>query len=308
MDSNSYNSIHIVTESVIMGAVSMYFYKKISDLETIVKDLQQQVVVQNGQLNELKNYLSNSVAQSATSRRPPVGSSVVSPPYERAERSSPQKTLLRIPTQREMVKPSQGYSLPAQSREPDPGIGRSLSEPNPEGVGRQLPFGQLVGQRVAGLSSDDRRPRLDREMTKSLEAHLGSVVEGAERPSPRRIGSRIPESGIEERRIGTDSSQSDERRPLALCKLGNDELVERDAFGVCSDGVCKLVSDGKKVVISKISKQAEFDRESFQVNHPLKVETFKRTSPNPIIKSVTPKPSESISETVEQILNEINNE
>ena len=291
MDSNSYNSIHIVTESVIMGAVSMYFYKKISDLETIVKDLQQQVVVQNGQLNELKNYLSSSVAQSATSRRPPVGSSVVSPPYERAERSSPQKTLLRIPTQREMVKPSQGYSLPAQSREPDPGIGRSLSEPNPEGVGRQLPFGQLVGQRVAGLSSDDRRPRLDREMTKSLEAHLGSVVEGAERPSPRRIGSRIPESGIEERR-----------------RLGNDELVERDAFGVCSDGVCKLVSDGKKVVISKISKQAEFDRESFQVNHPLKVETFKRTSPNPIIKSVTPKPSESISETVEQILNEINNE
>ena len=291
MDSNSYNSIHIVTESVIMGAVSMYFYKKISDLETIVKDLQQQVVVQNGQLNELKNYLSSSVAQSATSRRPPVGSSVVSPPYERAERSSPQKTLLRIPTQREMVKPSQGYSLPAQSREPDPGIGRSLSEPNPVGVGRQLPFGQLVGQRVAGLSSDDRRPRLDREMTKSLEAHLGSVVEGAERPNPRRIGSRIPESGIEERR-----------------RLGNDELVERDAFGVCSDGVCKLVSDGKKVVISKISKQAEFDRESFQVNHPLKVETFKRTSPNPIIKSVTPKPSESISETVEQILNEINNE
>ena len=274
MDSNSYNSIHIVTESVIMGAVSMYFYKKISDLETIVKDLQQQVVVQNGQLNELKNYLSSSVAQSATSRRPPVGSSVVSPPYERAERSSPQKTLLRIPTQREMVSPPQGYSLPTQSR--DPG--------------------------VAGLSSDDRRPRLDREMTKSLEAHRT----GAERPSPRRIGSRIPESGIEERRIGTNSSQSDERRPLAL--LGNDELVERDAFGVCSDGVCKLVSDGKKVVISKISKQAEFDRESFQVNHPLKVETFKRTSPNPIIKSVTPKPSESISETVEQILNEINNE
>jgi len=234
-----------------MGAVSMYFYKKISDLETIVKDLQQQVVVQNGQLNELKK------AQSATSRR-------------RAEQSSPQKTLLRIPTQREMVSPSQGYSLPAQSRDPDPGIGQLV--------------GQLVGQRVAGLSSDDRRP------TKSLEAHLGSVVEGAERPNPRRIGSRIPESGIEERR------------------LGNDELVERDAFGVCSDGVCKLVSDGKKVVISKISKQAEFDRESFQVNHPLKVETFKRTSPNPIIKSVTPKPSESISETVEQILNEINNE
>jgi hypothetical protein len=227
-----------------MGAVSMYFYKKISDLETIVKDLQQQVVVQNGQLNELKNYLS---------------SSVVSPPHEGAERPrSPQKTLLRIPTQREMVSPPQGYSLPAQSREPDPGVGRSLSE----------------GQRVAGLSSDDRRPRLDREMTKSLETHL----------SPRRIGSRIPESGIEERRIG------------------NDELVD------CSDGVCKLVSGGKKVVISKISKQAEFDRESFQVNHPLKVETFKRTSPNPIIKSVTPKPSESISETVEQILNEINNE
>jgi len=207
-----------------MGAVSMYFYKKISDLETIVKDLQQQVVVQNGQLNELKNYLS----------------------------SSPQKTLLRIPTQREVVSPPQGYSLPAQSREPDPGVGRSLSE----------------GQRVAGLSSDDRRPRSDREMTKSLEAHL----------SPRRIGSRIPESGIE------------------------DELVD------CSDGVCKLVSGGKKVVISKISKQADFDRESFQVNHPLKVETFKRTSPNPIIKSVTPKPSESISEAVEQILNEIDNE
>jgi hypothetical protein len=157
-----------------------------------------------------------------------------------------------------MVSPPQGYSLPAQSREPDPGVGRSLSE----------------GQRVAGLSSDDRRPRLDREMTKSLETHL----------SPRRIGSRIPESGIEERRIG------------------NDELVD------CSDGVCKLVSGGKKVVISKISKQAEFDRESFQVNHPIKVETLKRTSPNPIIKSVTPKPSESISETVEQILNEINNE
>lgn len=169
MDSNSYNSIHIVTESVIMGAVSMYFYKKISDLETIVKDLQQQVV-------ELKS------------------SSVVSPPHEGA---------LQIPS----------------------------------GSGARCPQKTLL--------------------------HI---------PTPQPLASRDPSS-------------------LSLPD--------------CSDGVCKLVSGGKKVVISKISKQAEFDRESFQVNHPLKVETFKRTSPNPIIKSVTPKPSE---ETVEQILNEINNE
>ena len=198
MDSNSYNSIHIVTESVIMGAVSMYFYKKISDLETIVKDLQQQVVVQNGQLNELKNYLS---------------------PPERP--SSPQKTLLHIPTQ------------------PPP---------------------QSFRQRVAHLSA-----------------------------ASREVG----------------SAQSREPDPSGVPSLS---LPEGDELVDCSDGVCKLVSGGKKVVISKISKQAEFDRESFQVNHPLKVETFKRTSPNPIIKSVTPKPSESISETVEQILNEINNE
>jgi hypothetical protein len=226
MDSNSYNSIHIVTESVIVGAVSMYFYKKISDLETIVKDLQQQVVVQNGQLNELKNYLS---------------SSVVSPPHEGAERPrSPQKTLLHIPTQREMVSPPQGYSLPFR-------------------------------QRVAHLSatSSASRDRSEVGFAQSRE------------PDPSEVGRSLS---------------------LPEGRIGNDELVD------CSDGVCKLVSGGKKVVISKISKQAEFDRESFQVNHPLKVETFKRTSPNPIIKSVTPKPSESISETVEQILNEINNE
>ena len=242
MDSNSYNSIHIVTESVIMGAVSMYFYKKISDLETIVKDLQQQVVVQNGQLNELKNYLSSSVVspphEGAT--RCPSGNGRQIPKGSGLRPSSPQKTLLHIPTQREMVSPPQGYSLPFR-------------------------------QRVAHLSETSSASR-DRSEVGSAQSR---------EPDPSEVGRSLS---------------------LPEGRIGNDELVD------CSDGVCKLVSGGKKVVISKISKQAEFDRESFQVNHPLKVETFKRTSPNPIIKSVTPKPSESISETVEQILNEINNE
>jgi hypothetical protein len=87
----------------------------------------------------------------------------------------------------------------------------------------------------------------------------------------------------------------------------------------------------KKVVsISKISKQIEFDRDvlGLELDQTSKINTFTNFSPNPVIKSVTPKPSESVGgdtdqtptrpytptksrnsgTELEQILNDIDNE
>jgi hypothetical protein len=86
----------------------------------------------------------------------------------------------------------------------------------------------------------------------------------------------------------------------------------------CENGVCYLkpslnhqnVSENKKVSISKISKQLEFDRENMFNVQASKVNTFTTFSPNPVLQSVTPKPSESVEDDdiVRKILNDIDDE
>lgn len=80
---------------------------------------------------------------------------------------------------------------------------------------------------------------------------------------------------------------------------------------ICENGVCRLKAPSeKKVVISKISKQVEFDSEHTDLIQTSKVNTFTHRSPNPVLKSVTPKPSvSSVSDTdLDQILNDIDEE
>jgi len=103
----------------------------------------------------------------------------------------------------------------------------------------------------------------------------------------------------------------------------------------CKDGVCMLPTramggqrlgskaeeapPGKKVVISKISKQIEYDtsapvddRFEGTSDDVTKVNTFTKCSPNPAIMSVTPNPSTSICEDMcdplDTILNDIDAE
>jgi hypothetical protein len=85
----------------------------------------------------------------------------------------------------------------------------------------------------------------------------------------------------------------------------------------CENGICYLkpkqrtneTLENKKVSISKISKQIEFDRENV-FNQISKVNTFTNFSPNPVLQSVTPKPSESFEDDdiVRKILNDIDDE
>ena len=98
---------------------------------------------------------------------------------------------------------------------------------------------------------------------------------------------------------------------------------------ICEGGVCKLVpkqvtdkvaptTSKKMVSISKVSKQIEFDRENMERDETFKVKTFTKSSPNPLLKSVTPNPSVSTSEMVvddddqpselDKILNDIDEE
>lgn len=205
MESNNYNGVHIISEAVIMGGISMYFYKKISELESTIENLQStvedlkgQIIMQNNQIRFLLG--SNPPSQHGWSHN---------------SSHSQQTTPLKIP----QFKPQKEKfnQLPHHSE--------------------QLP-------------------------------HRGEEV-------PRQ------------------------------------EITEK----VCEDGVCKLVrpSQEKKVVISKVSKQVDFDKEGMTPDETFKVNTFTNFSPNPVLKSVTPKPSTSVSENtgedeLQKILNDIDDE
>jgi len=179
MDFNNYNSAHIISEVVVMGGISLYFHKKISELESTIEELKGQVAMQNSQIRYL------------------LGSNHSGP-----------TTPLKIPTQ----------------------------------------------------------PQVQSRPQTQLQPQVQS------RPQTQQ------------------------------------------ATQECEGGVCPLVvpskqKPDKKVVISKVSKQVEFDSENTEPYQTSRVNTFSNSSPNPVLKSVTPKPSTSDSTTeLERILNDINNE
>jgi tRNA(Met) C34 N-acetyltransferase TmcA len=96
------------------------------------------------------------------------------------------------------------------------------------------------------------------------------------------------------------------------------KIIENTSKVECENGICYLkspsqgqnTSENKKVSISKISKQLEFDRENMFNVQASKVNTFTNFSPNPVLQSVTPKPSESVEDDdiVRKILNDIDDE
>lgn len=194
MESHNYNSVHILSEAVIMGGISMYFYKKILELESTIEDLKSQITMQNNQIRYILG-----------------------------------------------------------SRQSQPGL-TPLKIPNP--------------------------PSFKKETNYSTELH--------------------------------------QRQPLIIPPESTKQQVE------CEEGVCRLIpkprdkpeeSSAKKVVISKISKKIEFDSENIELNQTSKVNTFNNFSPNPVLESITPKPSTSISENIEnseteleKILNDIDDE
>lgn len=187
MESNSYNGVHIISEAVIMGGIAMYFYKKISELESTIEDLKSQITMQNNQIRFL------------------LGSN---------------STLLQQP--------------------------------------KLTPLKPLI-----------QRPKTLPQTNHKKNFNFAQIQE-----------------------ILNNSAQN------------------------CENGVCQLVpkdKEEKKVVISKISKQIKFDAEGIGQDETSKVNTFTDFSPNPVIKSVSPKPSMSLGETdsdanLQNILNDIDDE
>lgn len=180
---NNTNYMHVLSEAAVVGGISLYFYNKISELESTIEDLKNQVMAQNNQIRYL-------ISQNG------------------------------------MYKP--------------------------------YPYERLNYTESNG------------------------------------VGSRANSSS------GTDSKANNE--------------VE------CENGICYLKPkqkmegekppENKKVSISKISKQIEYDRENMFNNQTSKIDTFTNFSPNPVLQSVTPKPSESVDEEdiVQKILNDIDDE
>lgn len=196
---NAYKSFHILSEAVIMGGISMYFYKKISELESTIDTLKGQINMQN---NQIKYLLESRHHQT-------------------------QGTLLKIPTSAVQHTPIVAAATSRQS----------------------LNFDATYQQAISFKDNGHAQSNMN-----------------------------------------------------------------------CENGVCQLVSklnqnksepQEKKVVISKISKQIEFDEENSELDHTLKVNTFTDYSPNPVLKSVTPRPSESMGDScteLEKILNDIDDE
>lgn len=236
MESNNYNGVHILSEAVIMGGISMYFYKEISDLKSTIEDLKGQITMQN---NQIRYLLTSHVPQKSN------GNSYV---------SQQPLTPLHIPT------PSQnnnGISQPPQKE-------FFHSRPNNETI--QHNYSSEQQQRYLA----HKQSKLEQQPPQNMECEGGVC----------RLRSTLS--------IGEDKMKSNE------------------------------VPSDKKVVISKISKQIEFDRENVNPDQTSKVNTFTDFSPNPLLKSVTPKPSTSVNPlesnevesktTLEKILHVIDDE
>jgi len=207
MEANNYNGVHILSEAVVMGGIAMYFYNKISELESTIEDLKNQITMQN---NQIRYLLSSHLPQ-----------------------NRPHSTPLKI-SQQPLPNPLRTDGTSAKGLRPD-GVNQSKFENN---------MASFIQER--------------------------STLQNGLQPSKKEIQ--------------------------------------------CDGGVCKLVprNHEKKVAISKISKQIEFDRDHNELDQTSKVSTFTKFSPNPVVQSVTPKPSISESgdevPSLEQILNEIDNE
>ena len=224
MEPKSNNYVHIISEAVIVGGISMYFFKKINDLETTVEDLKSQVIMQNNQLR----YLLGSNAAGLNPNNP-----IVTP------LNQPQKENFNQPTTNHINQ-----------------IRRNEQTSTFEHI--QLPPSDFTHTQRSTLEHDSIPPQMDCE---------GGVC---------RL---VPKGSKENKNL--------------------DKLFEKQHLE-------------KVVSISKISKQIEFDRENMDLDQSSKVNTFTNFSPNPVLKSVTPKPSISASEgemnPLEKILNDIDDE
>jgi hypothetical protein len=192
---NTYKSFHILSEAVIMGGITIYFHKKISELESTIENLKEQITMQNNQIKYL------------------IGSSS----YH-----------------------SQGTSL------------RINNNSYPQTT-----------------------------MVETSKQSFNTLYQ------------------LEQKTKTNDNTLSN-----VNCENGVCQLIPRPKHNDIS------TSMERKVMISKISKQIEFNGENNEFGQTSKVNTFTDFSPNPVLKSVTPRPSESMGDgnELEQILNDIDDE
>jgi hypothetical protein len=240
-----------VSEAVVVGGLSLYFYKKISDLEAVVEDLKNQIVIQNNQIR----YLIGSIN-----------------PQPQNQQFAGHTTPLKIP--------HMGNEF---NRKPMTHI---YHESNPERVKEHFNPRESVTS-VAARTIQNREMEAMFESNSNHQPNKNSLVcEGDVcKLVPLKISGTFDEDGKAVRNPKVNNN-------------GDEKLK-------------------KSVVISKISKHVEYDRENVDNDQTFKVNTFTNSSPNPVLKSVTPKPSTSAIPTtsevgpsteLDKILNEIDDE
>lgn len=233
MESNNYNGVHILSEAVIMGGISMYFYKEISDLKSTIEDLKGQITMQN---NQIRYLLTSHAPQQSFAQ----GTNWTN--QQQYTASQQPSTPLRIPT-------------PAQTN----GISQPQKEFFPSRSNNEVTH--------HNYSLEQQQRYLDHKQSKLEQQSQNMECEGGVCRLVRPIKSASIPRPLDE---GTPKTKSN-------------EVLDSTT-----------PSTDKKVVISKISKQIEFDRENINPDQTSKVNTFTDFSPNPLLKSVTPKPSTSV--------------
>lgn len=225
MEQNNYNSVHIMSEAVIVGGITMFFYKKISDLESTLEELKSHIAMQNNQIKFLLGSIAPQTGQMSVRG--------LTPHAEGSMLSFAQSPKLTTPLRLGQIQPQKEYFSNLSQHEPQEAKGTNGGGSSPYNC----------------------------------------------------------EGGV--------------------CKL----VVPSKAEEAPTEGVKNHENEKKVVSISKISKQIEYDRENMDLDQTAKVKTFTDFSPNPVLKSVTPKPSESGpddsingSNELEKILNDIDHE
>jgi hypothetical protein len=298
MEESNFKSLHIISESIIVGGLSIYVFKRISELESTVEELKQQITMQNNQLRYLLGSTSSNFSQPGTTplRMSPIPHRMrFAHPLQQVEDLLDRgKTPCGSSTRMVSTVPSEGDSS-SMIFDPNHQSEWFTSSPNKSKM-------ECKGGVCTLVRGDCAEPR-------SLRPLAEDDLWSSEGRNPRSVRGEVLDD--------TPSPKGEGVSTILRCGIGDKTGQETD----------------KKVVISKFSKQFEFDIDApiGDTLHPLgegistgrrndldqssKVNTFTKFSPNPVLKSVTPKPSLTTendhgneANELDNILNEIDNE
>jgi hypothetical protein len=203
MEQNNYNSVHIMSEAVIVGGITMFFYKKISDLESTLEELKSTLYMQNNQIKFLLGLINPSTISQARGLTPHAESVRLS-----FGQSPKLTTPLTLPPQHSQIQPQKEYFSNLSQHEPpqtkgspyncEGGVCKLKNGPkDPEVVkASDLGLNEALEKKVVSISKISKQIEYDREnMDLDQTAKVKTYTDFSPNPVLKSYNPKTRESG-----------------------------------------------------------------------------------------------------------------